>query len=200
MNKIISFILLFFELSFLHVSAQEKGTLGFTFSALNSNMLMQSSSLNPDYTAIKGRGFMSFSADYWYPVSDWIEFETGVNYSLQSFAETNNNPASEQQEPKYYDENYINIPVGLRLSFLKYGFVNTGILLDVWEEQGIGAYFGAGVKIESPIGFGIFANPYLKTHSILPIDFNEKAKRLVDAGVRVGVSFKIGRNTDNWRR
>lgn len=200
MKKTATFLTLLIVLSFSQIYAQEKGTLGFTFSALNNNMIMQSSALNPDYTATKGRGLMSFSADYWYPISESIEFETGVNYSMQGFVDSYHNPEEAGKEPKFYDLDYVNIPVGLRLTFLKYGFVNTGILLDVIEEQGIGAYFGAGVKIESPVGFGVFVNPYLKTHSILPINFNENAKRLVDAGVRVGVSFKIGGNAANWRR
>lgn len=184
------------------INAQTKGTLGFTFSAFNNNQMLRPAEISHDYTTVDGRGFMSFSADYWYPVNDWLDFETGVNYSLQNFRDIYNNPSLPNVaplNPKDYNMHLVNIPMGIRAEFLKYGFVNGGILVDLMKEAGIGSYFGVGAKIESPIGFGMFINPYVKAHSIFPIDFNKEADRILETGVRVGIFFNLGKSVNNWR-
>lgn len=174
--------------------AQEKGTIGFTFSAMNKNSLLQSAAENHNYITHRGRGFMSFSADYWYPINKWLDFETGINYSLQSFGETIDDPNIvyvTAPSPRYYDINMLNIPIGFRVNFLKYGFVNSGVLLDLTHEPGIGSYFGVGAKLESEVGFGIFINPYVKMHSVLPVNFNENVNRILESGIRVGVAYSF---------
>ena len=186
--------------AFTSMDAQEKGTLGFSFSAFNNNQLLQSAETGQDDITVNGRGFMSFSTDYWYPVNDWLELETGVNYSMQYFRNIYNDPsASEPVDPENDITHMINIPVGVRAGFLKYGFINGGILVDILKEPGIGSYFGVGARIESPVGFGMFINPYVKAHSIFPVNFNKNADRILEAGIRIGVSFRLGSSMKEWR-
>ncbi|MHB9140264.1 MAG: hypothetical protein ACYC25_00125 [Paludibacter sp.] len=85
----------------------------------------------------------------------------------------------------------VNIPVGLRVDFLKYGFVNSGILVDLTNEPGIGSYFGAGVKIESEVGMGLYVNPYVKIHSIVPVNLNQNADRILETGIKIGVTYNF---------
>ena len=182
-----------------HLNAQEKGIIGFSFSGLNTNDMLQSAELNHDYTTHQGFGFLSLSADYWYPINEWLDFETGVDYSFQSFSETVNNPNIyylTSPMPIDYDIHMINIPLGIRVNFLKYGFVNSGVLVDLTHEPGIGSYFGVGAKIESEVGFGIFVNPYVKMHSILPVNLDMNVNRIFETGIRFGVSY----NFDNILR
>ncbi len=200
MNKTAFFIIAICLGAFVSINAQTKGTLGFTFSAFNNNLTLRSAEVNPDYTTIDGRGFMSFSADYWYPVNDWLDLETGVNYSYQNFTEeTISDALAAIRDTKNYNLHLVNVPVGLRAEFLKYGFVNGGILVDLMKEPGIGSYFGVGAKIESPIGFGMFINPYVKAHSLFPFNFNRNADRILETGVRVGLFFQLGKSLSDWR-
>lgn len=197
MNKI-SLIIIVFVFGLLgNVFSQNKGTIGFSFSAVNSNYLLQSAAVNHEFTSFEGRGFMSFSADYWYPINDWLELETGMNYSLQGFekiisSKVENNLLKPLNYSESIDYHMVNIPIGVRAEFLGFGFVNGGLLVDIaQQEPGIGSYFGFGVKLDSPVGYGIFVNPYVKMHSILPIDFNFSADRILEAGIRIGVSYSF---------
>lgn len=197
MNRVKIILFLIFVGFLSQINAQKKGTIGFSFSALNTNQMLQYAAENHDYTTVEGRGFLSFSADYWYPVNDWLEFETGVNYSLQGFAKTISNKVENGLiVPLDYSENIdyhlINIPIGVRAEFLDFGFVNGGLLVDIaQQEPGIGSYFGFGVKLDSYVGYGIFINPYVKMHSILPINFNYNADRILEAGIRIGVTYSL---------
>ncbi|MHB9140263.1 MAG: hypothetical protein ACYC25_00120 [Paludibacter sp.] len=92
MKKISVFCILIILITAFRLNAQEKGSAGFSFSGLNSNMILQSAAANHDYMTKQGHGFLSFTADYWYPINNWIEFETGINYSFQNFSEMDYNP------------------------------------------------------------------------------------------------------------
>ncbi|HHT23569.1 MAG TPA: hypothetical protein GXZ87_09730 [Bacteroidales bacterium] len=173
------------------VFAQSKGTVGFSFSAINKNAMVNTANKYYENTTV-GRGFMSFEANYWHPITDWLELETGLNYSRQRFDEILplvDGEAEPQINKK--DENLLNIPIGVKAEFLKYGFVNSGILVDVTHEAGIGSYFGGGVSFVSPVGFGVFVNPYVKMHSILPVDFNFTSRKVLEMGIKIGVSYKL---------
>ena len=170
------------------VGAQQKGIFGFAFSALNTNSLLRSAAVNHDFTTSTGRGFISFSADYWHPISNRLEFETGINYSMQSFLKTvshrvDNGSLTAIDLKENIDYHVINLPIGIRAEFLNYGFINGGLLIDIARhEPGIGSYFGAGAKLESITGYGIYINPYVKMHSILPVNFHFNTDRILEAG------------------
>lgn len=198
MSKLrISLTVFFVLLLFGTVDAQKKGTIGFTFSATNANLMLQSAAVNHDFTTIEGRKFISFSADYWYPVNDWLEFETGLNYSLQGFEKIVSNKLVEGSlvavnQTEDIDCHVVNLPIGVRVGFLNVGFVNGGLLVDIAQhEPGIGSYFGFGIKLESEVGYGIFVNPYVKMHSILPVNFDQNADRILEAGIRLGMSYSF---------
>lgn len=169
--------------------AQNKGKIGFSFSAFNYNEMLRTTETGFDNTT-KGRGFMSFAANYWHPINSWLEVETGVTYNLRNF-ETSSLDVASEVSPENKTLHMVNIPIGVRATFLKYGFVNSGILIDLLEEPGIGSYVGAGLKVDSPVGVGMFINPYIKMHSVLPIDFNLKANRIIDAGIQIGISYSF---------
>lgn len=198
MNKLRILLTVFFVLIlFGAADAQKKGTIGFTLSTLNTNSMLQSATIKKDFMVFDGQGFISFSADYWYPVNDWLELETGANYSLQSFEKTvvsglidGSNKAVNQTEDIAY--HVVNLPVGFRVGFLNIGFINGGLLVDITQQEpGIGSYFGFGIKLDSEVGYGIFVNPYFKTHSILPINFDQNANRILETGIRLGVSYSF---------
>lgn len=196
MNKLKFSVLAAFLFLSYQINAQSKGTVGFSFTTISSNAMLRSGSLEHNYETIKGKGFMAAGIDYWYPLTDWLKAETGINYSFQNFSKLYYNPniytvALTAVEPVNFDIHQVNIPVGFRAEFLKYGFINSGVLLDLTHEPGIGSYFGIGAKIESEIGLGLMINPYVKMHSVLPVSFNKDADRVMEAGIKFGITYSL---------
>ncbi|HBG23832.1 MAG TPA: hypothetical protein DDX10_01940, partial [Rikenellaceae bacterium] len=91
----------------------------------------------------------------------------------------------------------ISVPVGVRLNFLKYLFINGALLFDletsssssVNSQTGIGAMGGVAVKYDFHFGGSIFINPYIKTHSLISFGMDNHKQMLLESGIRVGFSF-----------
>jgi len=93
----------------------------------------------------------------------------------------------------------INIPVTLRVNFLKYFFINGGILFDIDSsasspidsQTGIGSILGLGIKCDFKSGLSVFANPYLKAHSMIPFSSGDNHQRLMESGFRFGLMYQL---------
>ena len=59
--------------------------------------------------------------------------------------------------------------------------------------SGLGAILGVGAQYEFDNGLGFFVNPYAKGHALISFSSEKYPLRLIEAGVRVGVtySFKV---------
>lgn len=94
----------------------------------------------------------------------------------------------------------INIPHTLRLNFLRYCFINGGILIDIDagnlpfdSQNGIGGILGLGLKYEFKSGISFFANPYVKAHSLIPFSSWENHQSLMEDGnsFRFGLIYRL---------
>lgn len=187
MKQKIFFTGVLFFMSIFQLSAtQPHGKLGFSFSTLKNNRIVSSTEVERNFETIKSYRYLLFGLDYWYPISKSFTAETGLHYSFQPFdkKELDNSITS-------LDKHIVSIPMGLRFNFLKYGFLNGGILLDVGHFSGIGSYFGVGARVETLAGFGMYINPYVRTHALLPFNFNINSDRLVDLGIKIGVTYSL---------
>jgi hypothetical protein len=94
----------------------------------------------------------------------------------------------------------VTVPVYGKYTFLKYLYVNAGILVDfdfgydndsvVNEQKGIGAELGVGGKYN----FGavtVFINPFLQEHRIIGFNSNGRTNSLENAGVKFGVGYNF---------
>ena len=104
-----------------------------------------------------------------------------------------------------YSPNYrasislINIPVTLRVNFLKYCFINGGLLFEmdastsspIDGQTGIGSVMGLGIKYDFDSGLSVFANPYQKMHALIPFSSQRYPQRLMESGFRFGLMFTL---------
>jgi hypothetical protein len=171
---------------------------GITFSSLGvSNILGQSSS--DDYRNTV-KNFYTLGATYIRGLTKWLDVETGVEYSSHSVNTTmnilpNNEVYMRTPETKL---NLFNVPATLRANFLKYFFVNGGVIIDIdvsnsiyFENQtGIGGIAGVGANYNFNSGLSLFFNPYIKAHSWIDVGTRQK---ILEKGFRIGITYDLHR-------
>lgn len=143
--------------------------------------------------------FYTVGIDYLLRINGTFDFETGIEYSKhkiivhpESFPNTN--------ESVYGAQFFlINVPLTIRVNFLKYCFLNGGLNLDIDptvsspidNQTGIGAILGLGLKYDADFGISVFVNPYLKTHSLIPFSSIQDPQRVLESGFRFGLLYKL---------
>jgi len=196
-------LILSFLISFCLVSnaqengqSKQKGKIGVTFSTFGNIDVLSFAKGGPGYS---GNQFFTIGINYMYSLKNWLDIESGIEYSDYSITIHPNLPPDNNNTPYTEKFSLINIPVILRVNFLKYFFVNGGLLLDIDagksssinSQNGIGLNFGLGLKYDSKIGLSIFANPYIKTHSIISFSSEQNHDRLIESGIRFGLMYKL---------
>ncbi|MGF1585651.1 MAG: hypothetical protein ACFCUM_10040 [Bacteroidales bacterium] len=201
------FIVLFLLLINQHfLDAQEdisnvlKGKIGITYSSFGSNDVFRFNEL--DGSASYNRDFFySLGINYVYPLSKWLETETGIEYSSHNIIINPNLPPEMDNSSLKGNLALINIPVTLRANFLKFFFINGGLILDIDgsanspidNQTGIGALLGVSIKYDFNSGITTFVNPYTKVHSLIPFRDREYHQRIFENGIRVGLTYDLGK-------
>ncbi len=166
------------------------GKIGFSFSVLNFGNQYANTEI-PQENAIVNDGFLAFSVDYFYPLGkSGYELETGLGisrHSLTKYPFVIN--ANDNNQKTRYAQSLMYVPFGIRKSFLKYGFVNGGFLLNANYKVGLGSYLGIGVKVDSPIGLTLYINPYVRAHSVIGFDKNKN--QFIDRGIKIGLTYPL---------
>jgi len=184
--------------------AQEKRSIGFAFSAIGANYVINSAG-----TALEGEAdyevkhFITLGVSYIHPVRSWIGIESGVEYSNYTITiKPMAIPGTDLNFSKYNKElSLISVPVSARINFLKYFFANGGVLLDletanstpIESQTGLGLLFGIGAKYNFNNGFGVFVNGYNKHHALIPFSakMDDYRWRLLEFGLRAGVTYNF---------
>ena len=179
--------------------ANSKGAIGITYGGLGTNDAIHFKSLvgGGSYTS---NGFYSLGINYLRPITNKIELETGISYSRYKYIFSNASLGPDGLDPYEVLNTVIDIPVTLRLTFLKYFFLNGGLSLGIDTEKenhldsqtGIGAIIGVGAKYDfKNIPIGLFFNPYSKIHSLVPSQKNGNQRRALENGFRFGVVYYV---------
>lgn len=142
---------------------------------------------------------LSFGINYIHPINNWLDVETGMEYSKHSIESKSMYPPDGKKTPYNADLSLINIPITVRVNFANYLFVNGGLLLDfetsssknIDKQSGMGAVLGIGTQYEFNNGLGLFINPYSKIHALIPFPAETYHQRLLEWGVRVGVTYSF---------
>lgn len=172
--------------------------IGITFSSFGANEIVT-------IPAVKGgpsfdsKSFYNFGITYIKGLNCYLELETGLEYSKHNIIYIPN--AGTGSNPTRYNKDFsiIDIPVTLRVNFLKYFFINGGLLLDidvssntpVDRQIGLGTMLGIGVKYDWNNGVGVFVNPYSKMHSVVPFVDRHLHQMVSESGFRFGITYKI---------
>lgn len=185
-------VVIFLILSSFSLFSQNLGLLGGSYSLGTSNTMFRNAESFPVNEGIAGAGVFSMGIDYYYPINNWLSAESGLNYAYESFSKKTVDLQNEQGfSTSTINVHLMTIPVGLRASFLKYGFVESGALLDLLYEPGIGSYFGFGAQFQSEYGLGLTISPMFKLHSLFPLNFNANSNRILERGIKIGLTYSI---------
>jgi hypothetical protein len=197
LRKSVCLVLVFLCLSTL-LSAQ-KGQLGITFSAMSDNSVARFRSVIDDSSTGAGKSF-TYGISYLKPLNKWLDIETGLEYlscpiEIKSIVGTINGVTTLTRSATL---SMLTAPVTVRANFLKYFFVNGGLLLDVDvssnsivnSQSGLGSVLGLGVKYDFKNGISVFVNPYSKIH-LFPLSFERDQQHFMESAVRFGIAYKL---------
>lgn len=170
--------------------------IGITFSSFGENDVYRTTALDGE-ASYSGDNYYSLGINYLRSINQWLELETGLEYSRHTIIITsafNPNIDISSQKTKL---SIVSIPLSLRANFLKFFFVNGGLFIDinpsvsqrVDSQTGIGAMFGLAIKYDFNFGASVFINPYIKFHSIIPFSMEGNQQKLYESGLRIGFSF-----------
>ena len=153
-------------------------------------------------------GAASYSGDGFYavgiicqiPLTSRLDLETGIEYGKHTIITPNLQPGM-NDTPYKSNLKLTSIPIILKMNFLKHFFINGGALLDIGSsssgsihsQNGIGAILGIGAKYDFKFGGTLFLNPYLKCHSLVPFSSKKYHQRLLEAGIRFGITYKFSK-------
>lgn len=204
MKQVLFFILCFLtgisgSLNAQSSFSESKGAIGITYSGLGGNdaFYLQDIIGGGDY---RGKGYYSLGITYMRPLKKNIDIETGISYSKYKYQFSNASLGPDAPKPYEVKNAVIDIPVTVRWNFLKYFFLNGGLLLGIDtgkgnhldSQTGIGATIGIGAKYDlkyTPVG--LFVNPYYKRHSLLPFSMEKYHQRTDESGFRFGVVYYL---------
>jgi len=192
----IKLILALLILSSTQVWSQSKNNISLYFGAAVNDVNIHSGSGDYDYKSKSGT-IIGFG--YTYNLTNSFALETGLQYSSNKLLLSNNVPA------KGYvistgRAKLITIPVYGKYTFLKYLYVNAGVLVDfdfghdndtgINEQKGIGAEIGIGGKYSFD-QITVFINPFFVEHRLIGFNRNGQINSLENAGVKFGVGYSF---------
>lgn len=204
MNRAIFILLFLLLINQSFISAQENdqktrnGKIGIAFSSFGPNDVFRFKTLD-GAAAYDSDYFYTLGITYIYPLNNWLEAETGIEFSAHHIIIKPNLPPDMDNSPREANFSLINIPVSLRANFLKYFFINGGLMLDIDpslsspidNQTGIGVLLGVSVKYEFDSGISVFVNPYSKIHSLIPFADIINHQRILENGIRIGLTYDL---------
>ncbi|WP_019538339.1 outer membrane beta-barrel protein [Proteiniphilum acetatigenes] len=179
--------------------SDSKGAIGITYSGLGDNDAFYFESLDGAGGYV-GKGYYSLGITYIRPLTKRLDIETGISYSKYTYQFSNASLGPDAPEPYNVTNAVVDIPVTVRWAFLKYFFLNGGLLLgiDTGKENhldsqtGIGATIGVGAKYNlKNIPVGLFVNLYYKMHNLIPFSMENYHQRTDESGFRLGVVYYL---------
>lgn len=176
-----------------------KSKIGLYYSFLNGGAsLLEPSQVGAASRSISHNSSIGFI--YSLPVSQSLDFETGIEYALfkiESIAAITE--PTLPRDTSYTNLSLIQVPISLRLTFARYFYATGGAILDldmrntspIKSQSGIGAMAGLGASYTFTNGISIFTNPFLKIHSLMPFGSWKNHQRILESGMRVGIAYQF---------
>lgn len=195
--------LIFLALLLLSVQAfsQSKNTVSFVYGITSASVNIHGAMGDFGYDDRPGSQFgISYTRD----INHTISLQTGIFFINDDVRLTTVGPLS--TGPKNGNIKLITIPVLARVNFLKYVFVDGGLLGDfetnystngtddanhmATKQTGIGLEFGLGAKYNfGPVN--IFVNPFLQAHALARFGNKGSNFNLMDPGYKFGLGYSF---------
>lgn len=204
MKKVATIVLFLLIIGCL--SAQESaisskaGKIGISFASFGTNEVVRFTVLDGDAT-YKPDFFYALGIHYVYPLRSHLGLEAGIEYVSHRTRVIPNIHPLIFIEPYREKISFVSIPISVRADFLKYFFVQGGMLLNidgssdlfVHNQSGLGVLAGLAFQYQFDMGISVFVNPYTKLHSLLPFQKSRYHQRLWESGFRIGISYDLGK-------
>ena len=179
------------------------GKIGVYFSSFGTNEVFQ-------FGSVDGAGsydsdhFFAIGVNYIHGLNNWLDLEAGLEYSKHNLISRPAFTGDPGDSPVDMDFRLITIPITVKANFWKYCFANGGLLVDIDitesgdynidEQTGIGFVMGLGGQYNFKSGLSVYVNPYFKLHTLLPIMPEQYHDRVLESGIRLGVTYSFGKN------
>ena len=179
----------------LQCFAQLKSEFGISFGSGSCDLMSFAKTVGG--AGYSGDEYYSFGISYIRPVRSWLSLETGLEYSINKITISSNLPPQYPKVTRNEKIGLLTVPVAYRLIFLKYAFLNGGLLFDVdprlsssvSSQTGIGALLGVGLKYDFHSGISVWANPNIRVHRIISFTTDGSDQRLIESGVKIGIGY-----------
>lgn len=146
-----------------------------------------------------GKGTSSFGFRFLLQSKKAVRLETGADYMTCKFEVSPNLPPGVDETPHTEEVSLISIPIYANLTFLKYCFVQGGVLGDfeisrnatIQKQTGLGFGLGLGGKYAyKNVEFMI--NPFLQRHALITFKDEQGSRQsLINAAVRFAVGYSF---------
>jgi hypothetical protein len=144
-------------------------------------------------------GISTFEAglNYYHPLNQNLYFESGLYWHYNKIKTTPNFYPGVDLTPRYSNCNIFYVPLNLKLMFLKYFFIDGGMLLNldvsthsnISNQTAIGADFGFGIEIPVLKHYSITLNPYVNIHELYKLDRHDLMESIIGDGVRLTIKM-----------
>jgi len=177
----------------LGANAQSKNTLSVVYGTAVSSVNIHR--VIGDFGFDDRRG-TTFGVNYNRGISKAFSVESGLYFSQDDIFFSNSLPGAHVE--KQEQVKMLTVPVYAKLGFLKYFFVDGGMLVHfqtnysssstLSRQSGLGYELGLGAKYD----FGrvqIFVNPYVQYHTLIQFDSSRSYFNLMDFGYKFGLGY-----------
>lgn len=149
----------------------------------------------------KPKASNSFGIRYLMKSAKIITLESGIEYSNYHFKLDYVDDPGITIPDNRQTINIVSIPVYANLTFLKYLFINGGLLIDceisrkqstINKQSGIGFGLGAGLKYKYK-NVAIFINPFLQRHAFFRPEDSQllSGRSIINSGGRLGIGYSF---------
>ena len=176
---------------------ENKFKIGLTFSSLWRTEIFSLYG-SEDIPEISGKEFYTVGLTGLYSINKNLALETGFLYGRYKIQVV---PWGPEQNGYNQFVSLIDLPVALRISFLKHFFANGGILLDfdlgnsgeLSNQTGLGMTLGAGFQCRIHDRFDLVINPYVTIHSLLSFKASETilSDKIIETSLRIGLLYRL---------
>ncbi len=184
--------------SFSQESTFPSSQIGISYLGLGDNDAVHLTSLD-GAASYSGRGYYGMQIDYFRSLNKVLTLETGIGFRHHEFTiHPNTMPQVDDTGREFYSSLLV-IPVGMRVNFLKYAFVNAGALVtyslshqeEISDQNGIGFNIGLGIKYDFQSGVGVYVNPFMAMHSAISFAKENYPERITEGGLKIGFTYKL---------
>ncbi len=189
---LIIILLFLFGVSIYSQKVNKKTSVGVFYSVSGASLenLEQSSSLSFSVKNCSGVG-----VNVVHNLGRKVLLESGLEYTLLDLKQIQTLPADTVQT----NLSLLEIPILGRFYFSQNIFVNGGLLFDfdmnstsvIASQTGLGLTVGLGAVYNFNSVFSIYANPYVKAHTLLSFNSFEQKENFVEYGIRLGVAYRL---------